>query len=148
MAFLAKTDYFGITSIPGLSCVSNSDGRAFQVVEAKDATGTIAASEVFGESYSPSNGYVVKSDLSASQTGGVIGLGKCADTEIGSVCLASFSINTTTGGPSTVEAQGESVEANATADCKYMVPGFDLPKTHHAHILFDAFELSGSGCYL
>ena len=47
-----------------------------------------------------------------------------------------------------MNASGESVEDGSVATCTYNATGFVLPTTHHAHILMDAFTLTGDGCYL
>lgn len=145
MAFLSKTDYFGLAG-NGLVCVSQTENKSQNVVEAMDDKGSIVASEAYGETYAPSNSYVVKSTV--SETAGGITLGNVTSHDGVSYVLNSFAINTTAGGAASVEASGESVELSATANCTYPIPEFSLPVTHHAHILFDAFSLSGTGCYL
>lgn len=71
MSFKAKTDPFGIEDA-SLTCVSVSDNKAAQLVEATDQYGTIKASEVFGETISPNAEYRLKAE-------------KSLDIELGSV---------------------------------------------------------------
>ena len=151
MAFLAKTDYFGLTAaLSGLVVTSNSDGASQSNVEATDEKGSIIANTTFGYTCAPSNSYVVKSTVTA--TAGAVKLGNVTTTDRGELapiyaCLNSLAINTSSGGAPTVTASGEGVE-NSNTGCKYSVPAFTLPVTHHAAILFGAFTLSGTGCYL
>lgn len=145
MAFLTKTDFYSLAG-NSLVCVSDSDGATASVAEATDSEGTIVASTVFGETSAPSNSYVVKGTVSSTTTPVV--LGKVTTVGGKSFVLGSFSINTSAGSPATVEASGEQVEANATTNCSYTLPAFSLPVTHHAHILFGAFTVGGTGCHL
>lgn len=65
-----------------------------------------------------------------------------------SICLNSLNINTAAGSAPAIDASGESVEDKAESKCAFPVPGFTLPKQHHAFILWNAFTLTGSGCCL
>lgn len=145
MAFLSKTDYFSLAGST-LVCVSNSDGKTASVAEAKDQDGTIIASTVYGQTAAPSNSYVVKGTVTSTTTPIVLGGVTAVDGT--SYVLGSFSINTSAGSPATVEASGEQVETSATTNCSYTVPTYSLAATHHAQILFGAFTLAGTGCYL
>lgn len=145
MAFLTKTDYFSLAGTT-LVCISNSDGATASVAEATDAEGTIVAHTVYGATSAPSNSYVVKGTVSSTTT--PVTLGKVTTAGGKSFVLGSFSINTSAGSPATVEASGEEVEASATTNCSYTLPTYSLPVTHHAHILFDAFSIAGTGCHL
>ena len=145
MAFQSKTDFYSLSGT-SLVCVSGSDGATASVAEATDSEGTIVASTVYGETSAPSNSYVVKGTVSSTTT--PVNLGKVTTVGGKSYVLGTFSIDTSAGSPATVEASGEQVEANATTNCSYTLPAFSLPVTHHAHILFDAFSLAGTGCHL
>ncbi len=141
MAFMIKTDPFGIAD-SDIVCVSTGDGRAAQVVEATDQYGTIKASEVFGETISPTAEYRLKDDASLS-----VALGGVSTFDGKSVALQGITINTSAGNPPTVNASGVQVEDNATSNCVYNLAG-NVDFCHHAQILFGAFSVGGSGCYL
>ena len=145
MAFLEKTDYFGLSGT-ALECTTSNDGASASVAEAKGADGSVVAHEVYGEALAPSCDYLLKADWTSAA--GAVKLGSVKATGGKSVALASVAINTSAGSAPTVAASGEQVEDGATDGCLYEVPAFSLPKTHHAHILFGAFTLSGAGCHL
>lgn len=145
MAFLAKTDYFGLAGT-ALECTASNDGASASVAEAKGADGSVVAHEVYGEALAPSCDYLLKADWTSAA--GAVKLGSVKATDGKSVALSTVSINTSAGSAPTVAASGEQVEDGATDGCLYEVPEFSLPKTHHAHILFSAFTLSGEGCHL
>jgi len=145
MSFLYKTNYFPILTGDWL-CVSNNDGHSQSVAEAMDENGTLIANTVYGPTYSPSNSYIVANTVSASA--GDVQLGAVFQNDIGYVVLNNITINTQAGQAPTVNMAGESVEDGATATCTYSLPAFALAVTHHAQILFSAFTLAGTGCYL
>lgn len=140
MAFVAKSDYFGLATT-GLSCVSNADGKTASVAEGRDSEGTIVAWTVYGETSAPTNSYVVggSSNVSLSVT-----LGSVSND----MCLNNFQIDTSVGNPPTVTASGEQVETGATANCTYTIPSATVSPLHHAQILFSMFSVSGDGCHL
>lgn len=145
MAFLAKTDYFGLSG-DALVCTASNDGASASVAEAKGADGSVVAHEVYGEALAPSCDYLLKADWSAAA--GAVGLGAVSSQGGKKIALGSVAISTSAGAAPTVAASGEQVEDGASGGCVYEVPAFSLPKTHHAHVLFGAFELSGEGCHL
>ena len=145
MSFQAKTDYFGLAG-NGLVCTSDADNATQSVVEATDEAGTVIAHEVFGETESPTNNYVVKSTVSNTTT--PITLGSVHEVEGKSYVLTNFAINTSAGGIPSVTASGEEVELSASENCTYPLGEYSISPRHHALTLFDAFALSGSGCYV
>lgn len=141
MAFIAKTDYFGIAG-SGISCVSNADGKTASVAEGHDAEGSIVAWTVYGETAAPTNTYVIggSSNVSLSVVLGSIGTDDS--------CLNNFQVDTSVGAPPSVTASGEKVESGASANCTYTIPSATVSPLHHAQILFGMFSVSGEGCHL
>ena len=98
---------------------------------------------------SPDCSYVVESDVTLSSI-------KCGTVHTGTstyqgkkFTLGSLTINTAAGQPPSVQASGEEIPADTTTtDCSYTFPSSTLKACHHAQILWDAFTLSGTGCYL
>jgi hypothetical protein len=110
----------------------------------------VVAFEVFGETMSPSNTYVLGKDLTLSS------LPKCGapiagtgDYSAKKFTLGSITISTSAGAPPSIQASGEEIPAATThSDCTYTFPSTTLKLCHHAQILWDAFTLGGTGCYL
>ena len=145
MAFIAKVDYFGLEGT-ALDCTASNDGKSASVAEAKGNDGSIVAHEVYGEQLSPSCDYQLVAAWTSADD--ALALGTVKATDGASVCLGEITINTSAGAAPTISASGEQVEQGATADCTYKLPGFTLPKTHHAQILFDCATVGGNGCHL
>ena len=61
--FITKTDYFGISDTSALVCTTDSDGRSAETAEAVGQDGSVVAYNVYGESISPSNEYVIKGNV-------------------------------------------------------------------------------------
>lgn len=145
MAFKSKTDPFGIASE---TCIvaSTADGASAQVAEARDENGTIVAQEVYGETVAPSADYAIKSATTFDN----IVLGNVVAYGGKRVVLTSLTINTSAGGEPTISASGEGVGATGSGECpaRYAVPSFQLGPCHHAKILFSAFQIGSTGCYL
>lgn len=139
MAFIAKTDYFGLAG-SGLICVSNGDGNAASVAEAHDEDGTIVAWTVYGETGAPTNSYVLSGDATLSAKLGNVGSNDAV--------LNQLQITTAAGSPPTITASGEKVEANASNTCTYSIPSVTVSVKHHAQALFSAFTVGGEGCHL
>lgn len=145
MAFLTKVDPFGISSST-LAVKSTSDGNSGSVAEATDENGTIVAQESYGNRMSPSAEYALKKETTFDE----IVLGGVSTYKTKRVVLTQLTINTSAGGEPTISASGEEIEASADGTCPatYTIPEFTLGVCHHAKILFSAFSLSGTGCYL
>ena len=145
MAFLTKVDPFGISSST-LAVKSTSDGNSGSVAEATDENGTIVAQESYGNRMSPSAEYALKKETTFDE----IVLGGVTTYKTKRVVLTQLTINTSAGGEPTISASGEEIEASADGTCPatYTIPEFTLGVCHHAKILFSAFSLSGTGCYL
>lgn len=145
MAFLTKGDPFGISSST-LAVKSTSDGNSGSVAEATDENGTIVAQESYGNRMSPSAEYALKKETTFDE----IVLGGVSTYKTKRVVLTQLTINTSAGGEPTISASGEEIEASSDGTCPatYTIPEFTLGVCHHAKILFSAFSLSGTGCYL
>lgn len=145
MAFLTKVDPFGISS-SSLAVKSTSDGNSGSVAEATDENGTIVAQESYGNRMSPSAEYALKKETTFDE----IVLGDVTTYKTKRVVLTQLTINTSAGGEPTISASGEEIEASSDGTCPatYTIPEFTLGVCHHAKILFSAFSLSGTGCYL
>jgi hypothetical protein len=145
MAFLTKVDPFGISSST-LAVKSTSDGNSGSVAEATDENGTIVAQESYGNRMSPSAEYALKKETAFDE----IVLGGVSTYKTKRVVLTQLTINTSAGGEPTISASGEEIEASSDGTCPatYTIPEFTLGVCHHAKILFSAFSLSGTGCYL
>lgn len=148
MSFKAKTDFFGIAG-GGLVITESNENKTASTVEGHNEKGDVISYEVFGEMMSPECTYVLSANTSLSSM-------KCGDPISGTgdysgkkFTLGSLTINTSAGSPPSVQASGEEIPANtAHNDCTYTFPSATLKMCHHAQILWDAFTLSGSGCYL
>ena len=145
MAFLTKVDPFGISSST-LAVKSTSDGNSGSVAEATDENGTIVAQESYGNRMSPSAEYALKKETTFDE----IVLGGVSTYKTKRVVLTQLTINTSAGGEPTISASGEEIEASSDGTCPatYTIPEFTLGVCHHAKILFSAFSISGTGCYL
>ena len=145
MAFLTKVDPFGISSST-LAVKSTSDGNSGSVAEATDENGTIVAQESYGNRMSPSAEYALKKETTFDE----IVLGDVSTYKTKRVVLTQLTINTSAGGEPTISASGEEIEASSDGTCPatYTIPEFTLGVCHHAKILFSAFSISGTGCYL
>ena len=145
MAFLTKVDPFGISSST-LAVKSTSDGNSGSVAEATDENGTIVAQESYGNRMSPSAEYALKKETTFDE----IVLGGVSTYKTKRVVLTQLTINTSAGGEPTISASGEEIEASSDGTCPatYTIPEFTLGVCHHAKILFSAFAITGTGCYL
>jgi len=113
-------------------------------VTALKEDGSVGANTVFGDQFSPSNTYKIAGSVTADIT-----LGDVNTVGDRKIMLGSVQINTSAGGEPTLQASGEEVETNAaTNTCTYTVSLAGLNQKRHAQILFDAFTLGGSGCFL
>ena len=147
MAFATKTDPFGIVGSAGiLECVSVTDNNTASVAEAHDENGSFVAHEVFGEQIAPSAEYKVKKSGDIED----VKLGAVTTYDSKRVVLTNLTVNTSAGGETTVSASGEQVEASSDGTCpaQFELPDIPVGVCHHAKVLFSAFSLSGTGCYL
>lgn len=150
MAFIQKEDYLGLSD-DKLVCTASNDGASASVAEAKGQDGSVVASEVYGENLAPSCDYQLKGEWSRgseSPSPNPVKLGAVTTVGTKKICLSGLSISTSAGAAPTVSANGEQVADDATAACVYALPAFTLPKTHHAHILWDCATVGGAGCHL
>ena len=157
--FIEKIDYFGLAGT-SLAVTSDTSGYSAETIEPTDDKGSYIgdAAMTYGGKLSPSNDYALKAKWSPENfaLGSIrtVRLATPASSGIEakekdwSICLTNVTVNTSAGSAPTVNASGESVEDGAVATCTYPATGFVLPTTHHAHILMDAFTVTGDGCYL
>lgn len=150
MSFQAKIDYYGLSS--GSSSVfvitDSNENKSAQVATGQDEKGDVVAVEVYGEELAPSCSYVIKADA----TLGSIKIGE-AQTVTGisdkKFTITNVSISTAAGSPPKIEVSGSEVPNDTThTDCTYTIPSATLEVCHHAQILWGAFTLGGTGCYL
>lgn len=144
MAFVTKTDYFGVETEDVIDCIASNDGASASVAEATGEDGSIVASTVYGANKAPSCDYAIK----AAWTQTAFKLGTVHEVSAESFVRSQLVIGTSGGAAPTVSVSGEQVEADATATCTYSIPSFTVPKTHHAQVLFSAFTVGGTGCHL
>lgn len=150
MSFLAKIDKFGLADNETLVCTATEEGDSWQEATAMNEEGSIAVSEVYGHTASPTCEYAIKASLESSPKdivlGGVTTVGEGASAK--HYCLTEVTIQTSAGGVPTVSAKGEQVPV-ATPSCKYTIEdGLAVSQKCHAQPLLSAFTLGGTGCYL
>lgn len=150
MSFQSKTDFFGLsTSVTGLVITESNENKTATTAEGHNEKGDVVAFEVFGDTMSPSCTYLLEDDVA-------LGSVKCGEPIAGTgdystkkFTLANLSINTSAGQPPSISASGEEIPSNSThSDCTYTFPASTLKLCHHAQILWGAFTLAGTGCYL
>lgn len=141
MAFIDKVDYFGLSSTTFL-CKSSNDGASSSNAEAVGPDGSIVANTVYGEMKNPSCDYEQTAEWSPT-----IKLGAVHAVDGESFVLTSVTFSTQGGAAHTVSASGSQVEDNASVTCTYTIPSFTLPMTHHVEKMWNAWTLTGAGCY-
>lgn len=146
MSFIAKKDWFGLATASGGALVvsDSADGKSAQNVTALKEDGSVGANTVFAQLVSPSNTYKLSGTVGMSAV-----IGGTLSSDQGEVMLGQVSINTAAGGEPTVQASGQQVETNASTNtCTYTVSVSGLTPKRHAQILFSAFTVGGTGCFL
>lgn len=150
MSFQAKTDYFGLSTGSGSTFVitDSSENKSAQVATGQDEKGDVVAYEVYGEEMAPACSYVIN----ANSTLGTIKIGE-AITVTGisdkKFTITNVSISTAAGSPPKIDVSGSQIPNTVThTDCTYTIPAATLEVCHHAQILWSAFTLGGTGCYL
>lgn len=150
MSFQAKTDYFGLSTGSGSTFVitDSSENKTSQTVTGQDEKGDVVAYEVFGEEMAPSCSYVISAD---STLGSIVIGSAITATGISNkkFTITNVSISTAAGSPPKIDLSGSEIPSSTThTDCTYTIPAATLIVCHHAQILWDAFTLTGQGCYL
>lgn len=152
--FIEKTDYFGLGDGTMLVCTTADEGKSVSLAEVHNSDGSFIEHNVYGETRSPSNNYVMKA-TTFEKAAGDIKLGAITNVEVdtnisASICLGTLNINTQAGSAPSFDASGEQVEDGAEAECTYSLPAITLPKQHHAFILLSCLssENYGNGIYL
>ena len=133
------TDYFSLAGT-GLKINSSDEGATINMAEAVDERGDFVARDTFEELANPTCTYALCSDYAL----GTIKLG----SKISDYIVTGLSVNTSAGGAPTVEVSGEEVPATFLEGYTYTTPAFQLKKNHEAQILFSAFTLTGTNCYV
>ena len=147
MSFQAHTDYFGISTANGSSFVitDSNENRTAQTVSGHDEKGDIVAFEVYGDTIAPSCSYVLKA---AGSLGDIV-IGDALTSGDKKVTITNVSISTGAGSPPKIDVSGEEVPSDTShSDCTYTVPSASIAVCHHAQILWSAFTIGGTGCYL
>lgn len=148
MSFKTKTDFFGLAT-GGVVITESNENKSASVAEGHSEKGDIVAFEVFGETMSPQCTYVLSANtnLSSMQCGTPItGTGDYSGKKF---TLGGLTINTSAGSPPSIQASGEEIPSGTShSDCTYTFPSATLKMCHHAQILWNAFTLTGDGCYL
>lgn len=151
MSFQAKTDFFGLaTQSNGLEVTESNENKTASTAEGHNEKGDVVAFEVFGETMSPECTYVLGKDLTLSTLpkcgAPIAGTGDYASKKF---TMGSITISTSAGAPPSIQASGEEIPSGTThSDCTYTFPSTTLKLCHHAQILWNAFTLGGTGCYL
>lgn len=152
MAFQAKTDFCGLSSITELAQLllvrSDNENKTAENYQPQGQDGSIIANEVFGEDSAPSNSYGLKGDINLAA--GKIKLNKITEINGKKYALESVTISTSGGSPVAISATCQEIESGASENgqCHYSVPALTILKKHHAQILFGAFTITGAGCSL
>lgn len=147
MSFQNKHDFFGLAG-SGLVITESNENKSASTAEGHNEKGDVVAFEVFGETMSPQCTYVLSADTSlASMKCGtpIDGTGDYAGKKFS---LGGITINTSAGSPPSIQATGEEIPNSSHNDCSYTFPASTLKMCHHAQILWNAFTLTGDGCYL
>lgn len=148
MAFQSKVDFFGL-SASGLVLTESGDNNTASTAEGHNEKGDVVAFEVFGETMSPQCTYVLSGDVSLASMQCGTPIAGAGDYTGKKFTLGSLTINTTAGSPPSIQASGEEIPAGTTtSDCTYTFPSATLKACHHAQILWSAFTVGGTGCYL
>ena len=151
MSFLTKVDKFGLADNVKLVIISTEDGDSYQETTALNAEGSVAASEVYGHTASPTCSYAIKSSLEDSPKDIVLGGVTTLSADDGTeeyYCLTEVNVQTTAGGAPTVSAKGERVPSGAPS-CKYTIEnGLAVSQKCHSQILLGAYSLQGDGCHV
>lgn len=145
MAFIAKKDYCGCAISGKLECSSDQMGASSSDVTAADDGGTIVASTNVSGGKAATNGYDIKADVPFTSTN-IIKLGKVNTVDSAKYMLTGVTFGTASGSPSNFSASATDVESSAETGAYYALPGFTLPKTHKAAMLFSEATITGAGC--
>lgn len=147
MSFQTHTDYFGLSTATGSAFVitDSAENKTAQTANGRDEKGDVVAFEVFGETIAPSCSYVLK----ANGNTGTFKIGSPITVDSKKVTITNVSISTSAGSPPKIDVSGEEIPADTShSDCTYTIPSASIIVCHHAQILWNAFTLSGTGCYL
>ncbi len=146
MSFKLKTEPYGIADGTKIVVISTAGGETAVNVEAVGQDGSVVANTVSPTTSAPSADLALKADIEIAA--GEWQLGAVTTSNSKKFALGTITITTAAGSAPTIAIAGNEVNADATTDCVYYVPGFTLTKKHHAQILFSAFTLAGTGCHL
>ena len=151
MAFNTVVDYFSLADGTMLACKASNDNASAQVVEAPpNDKGDIPAQEVLATLLSPGNDYEMLAAWArgAEVTPDPVQLGGLTAIDTKAFILTQLNINTSGGNPPAISASGVQVKDGAAEGDVYELPAFSVPFEHRALILWSAFAVSGTGCYL
>ena len=149
MAFLAKTDYFGLTTAPtNFQIVSSDENRSASTAEAQNEKGDVVATQMYGETSAPSCNYVLSG---TSDTASIGTMGNPISSGSLNYVITNISITTGAATPPSITVSGEEVQSgtHCSNDCYYDIPTATLEPCHHAQALFGFdFDNIGSGFYV
>ena len=149
MAFREKIDYCGLSKNTNgaLKVLSTEESKATQEATAMGENGDIVATEVFGETESPTCEYAVAQEWTGNIVLGSINEVLGDDGNNHYYCLTEVSLGSSAGGYPTLSAKCEGVPDNRKS-CTYTIQNVKLLPKCHSQILLDGFTYSGEGVHL
>lgn len=153
MSFAPKIDYYGFDAKQSLKLSDSTEGRSNQTVTATNDEGSIIESEVFGETFAPSNSYKVTKCWTTDGLEVILGGMFTTTTYSGgslTSALSNFTISTSAGGEPSVSASGEMCYKGTTPlptcalPCTYWIKVYDLSPKRHAQVLGFAIASKGT----
>lgn len=133
------TDYFALDGA-SLNINSSDEGVSINLAEAMNERGDFVARDTFEEIANPSCTYSLCDDYTVAS----LSLG----AKISDYIVTGITLNTSAGSGPTIEVNGEEVPEGFAQGYTYTTPTFTLKKNHEAQILFSAFTLTGTDCYI
>lgn len=149
MAFLPKTDYFGLTTAPAnFVIISSDENRSTSTAEAQNEKGDVVATQTYGETSAPSCSYVLSGSASTSS---INEMGNPISSGGLNYVITNISISTGAATPPSITVSGEEVPSgtHCSNDCYYDIPTATIDACHHAQALFGfSFASIGTGFYV
>lgn len=105
MSFLQKVDKFGLADGDKIVIISTEDGDSYQEATALNEEGSIAVSEVYGHTASPTCSYALKASLADDPRDIVLGGVTTLSADDGTeeyYCLTEVSFSTAAGSAPTI----------------------------------------------
>ena len=149
MSFQSRPDYFSLGGSNGLKLQSSDENASAQEYDAQNEKGDIVATEVYGETASPTCTYVLTSD--ATLSGIKMGEASAYSTSGKYYTINNITVNTAAAQAPTVTVTGMLVPSDGNcSSCYYNAPSTSIEMCHHAQDLFGLGVSSqlGSNNYL